>query len=202
LRVLLVGLFALILIAQAAAAAKQDPPARHERPKAAPKQRRAETLDRRLERKLAAARKYRGTIRFFARHRSLQSAGEHAEIAMAALARARHRISRLEPTIAQLRSAVVRREAERRASMPPKRAICDVFGDYCREAVNVAWCESRLTTTARNGQYLGLFQMGETARALYGHGPTAHAQATAAHRYFVRSGRDWSPWGCRWAATS
>jgi hypothetical protein len=79
----------------------------------------------------------------------------------------------------------------------PKVAICDVFGPYCRQAINVAWCESRLQTTARNGQYLGLFQMGAHERRLFGHGPTAHEQAVAAHKYFVVSGRDWSPWSCK-----
>ncbi len=38
-------------------------------------------------------------------------------------------------------------------------------------------------------------------RAFAGHGDTAHEQAVAAHRYFVRTGRDWSPWSCRWAAS-
>jgi len=94
-----------------------------------------------------------------------------------------------------------RREARRLAHAPPRVAIRAVFGRYAEEAVNVAWCESRLTTTAENGQYLGLFQMGASERRLFGHGDTAHQQALAAHRYFVRSGRDWSPWSCRWAAS-
>ncbi len=63
--------------------------------------------------------------------------------------------------------------------------------------VAVAWCESGLTTTAQNGQYLGLFQMGSSERRLFGHGQTARAQAAAAHEYFVHSGRDWSPWSCK-----
>ena len=50
---------------------------------------------------------------------------------------------------------------------------------------------------AQNGQYLGLFQMGSSERRLFGHGETAHQQALAAHRYFVVSGRDWSPWSCK-----
>ena len=75
-----------------------------------------------------------------------------------------------------------------------------MFGSYCGEAVAIARCESRLNTTAQNGQYRGLFQMGSHERSLFGHGSTAHDQSLAAHRYFVRSGRDWSPWGCRWAA--
>jgi len=82
-------------------------------------------------------------------------------------------------------------------SASPREAICGAFGDNCSEAVDVAWCESRLQTTAQNGEYLGLFQMGTLARHLFGHGSTAWAQATAAHRYFVYSGRDWSPWSCK-----
>jgi hypothetical protein len=88
------------------------------------------------------------------------------------------------------------REARRRAALP-KVAICNVFGRYCREALAVAWCESRHSTTAQNGQYLGLFQMGWNERRLFGHGSSARAQAVAAHRYFVLSGRDWSPWSCK-----
>ena len=66
------------------------------------------------------------------------------------------------------------------------------------EAFNVIACETgnRFNTTAQNGQYLGLFQMGAYARSRYGHGETAMAQARAAYRYYVDSGRDWSPWGC------
>ena len=94
-----------------------------------------------------------------------------------------------------------KRDARRLAAMPPKAAICAVFGDYCQEAVAVAWCESRLQPAAQNGQYLGLFQMGSYERRLFGHGASAREQAVAAHRYFVRSGRDWSPWSCGWAVS-
>lgn len=79
----------------------------------------------------------------------------------------------------------------------PKAAICHVFGAYCDQALSVSWCESKHNTNAGNGQYLGLFQMGESERRLYGHGPTALEQAEAAKRYFDASGRDWSPWQCR-----
>jgi hypothetical protein len=78
--------------------------------------------------------------------------------------------------------------------------ICHVFRRYCGQAVRVAACESGWSTAARNGQHLGLFQMGSSERRLYGHGVTAWAQARAAYRYFVASGRDWSPWTCGWAA--
>jgi hypothetical protein len=80
-----------------------------------------------------------------------------------------------------------------------KVAICQVFGPDCKAALAVAWCESKWYIWAQNGQYRGLFQMGSWERATYGHGPGAYAQARAAYRYFVASGRDWSPWSCRWA---
>lgn len=79
----------------------------------------------------------------------------------------------------------------------PEAAIEHVFGEYAWQAKAVAWCESRMSVWASNGQYLGLFQMGEFARERYGHGFSALAQARAAFRYFVASGRDWSPWTCK-----
>jgi hypothetical protein len=82
--------------------------------------------------------------------------------------------------------------------LPPKQAICRVFEDrYCGQALRVARCESRFRTNARNGQYRGLFQMGASERRRFGHGLTAIEQSRAAHRYFVLSGRDWSPWSCK-----
>jgi hypothetical protein len=188
----------LALVTQAAAATKDG--STSAAPRKGKQEQRVATLEERLERKLAAARKYRGTIRFFKNHRWLLSSDSHSESARATLRRAERRLAQLEKTIAALRTALRRREARRRAELPPRAAICDVFGENCDEAVAVAWCESRLDTKARNGQYLGLFQMGSHERELFGHGPSAHDQATAAHRYFVESGRDWSPWSCRWAA--
>jgi hypothetical protein len=160
---------------------------------------RALTLGERLERKAAALRRYRGTIRFFENHRSLLASGS-APAKAKSLAYAKTRVRQLAKTVAALRAEVEARDARRLAKLPPRLAICNVFGAYCQEAIAVAWCESRLHTTAQNGQYLGLFQMGSNERGLFGHGSSAHAQARAAHRYFVLSGRDWSPWGCRWAA--
>ena len=70
-----------------------------------------------------------------------------------------------------------------------------------RRAFDVAWCESRFKTAARNGQYLGLFQMGADERTRFGHGPDPWSQARAARRYFnyaLRvSGYGWRPWECR-----
>jgi hypothetical protein len=163
--------------------------------------RHALTLDRQLALKLRAERRYLGTVRFFQVHRRLLGPGPQQSRAVATLRDARQRLAGLEPAIARLRRQIAERALRRLEGMPPRQAICDVFGPYCQAAVSVAWCESRLSPTAQNGQYLGLFQMGETARRLYGHGPTAHEQAVAAHRYFVDSGRDWSPWSCGWAAS-
>jgi hypothetical protein len=78
-----------------------------------------------------------------------------------------------------------------------KVAICKTFGKYCQQALSVSWCESKWYVWAQNGQYLGIFQMGSSERAKYGHGSGAWAQARAAERYFVASGRDWSPWSCK-----
>lgn len=79
-----------------------------------------------------------------------------------------------------------------------KQVICQVFGRrHCADAIKVAWCESRLNTYASNGQFKGAFQMGRRERATYGHGAGMWRQARAARRYFIASGRDWSPWTCR-----
>jgi len=199
LRALLVGLFAFCLVTQASAAAMQGGTA--QAPRKAKVEQRALTLDERLERKVAALRKYRGTIRFYENRRSLLSSGEQQARAKTSLAYARKRVRQLTKTVATLRGRIRARNARKMASLPPRAAICSVFGSHCQEALAVAWCESRLSTTAQNGQYLGLFQMGSYERRLFGHGSTARDQAVAAHRYFVRSGRDWSPWSCRWAAS-
>lgn len=158
----------------------------------------AVSLQARLERKLAAAQRYRSVIRFFENHRSLVGSTEHREVARSALTRAERRLAHASKTIAVLRRALQRRQSRRLAHTPPKVAICRVFGRrYCGQALRVSWCESRHSTNAQNGQYLGLFQMGSSERRLFGHGRTAHRQAIAAHRYFVASGRDWSPWSCK-----
>jgi hypothetical protein len=198
LRALLVGLFAFVLVIQATAAAMQGESAQASRKATATKP--ALTLDERLERKLAALRKHRGTVRFFENHRSLFASSGQRPNARISLAEARARVRQLTKAVAALRAKIRARDGRRLAKLPPRKAICDVFGSYCEEAVAVAWCESRLSPAAQNGQYLGLFQMGSQERSLFGHGSTAHDQAQAAHRYFVRSGRDWSPWACRWAA--
>jgi len=79
----------------------------------------------------------------------------------------------------------------------PTAAICYVFMEHCSQALRVSWCESRHSTRAQNGQYLGLFQMGSWERATFGHSHTALGQARAAHTYFALTGYDWSPWACK-----
>jgi hypothetical protein len=197
LRALLVGLLAFVLVIQAAAAATKAPS--HPLRKATTAHRTL-TLDQQLRRKLAALHRYRGTIRFYRTHRSLLSSAASRTDSQSKLAYAERRARELVKTVAALRAKLHVRNTRRLASLPPRQAICAVFADDCRAAIAVAWCESHLQTTAQNGQYLGLFQMGAYERRLFGHGPSAHEQAVAAHRYFVRSGRDWSPWSCRWAA--
>jgi hypothetical protein len=187
-------------VTQATAATNWGNPV--ERDRNAKKQSVARPLEARLAQKLDAARRYRGTIRFFESHRSLLSSTEHQADATNALQRAQHRLTKVTRTIGAIRRLMGKREASRKAAWPPRAAICDVFGPYCTQAVAVAWCESRLRPVAQNGQYLGLFQMGSQERRLFGHGHTARQQALAAHAYFVRSGRDWSPWSCKpWYAT-
>ena len=111
------------------------------------------------------------------------------------------RLAALWVYLATLAAAVIFAAPARPSSTKTALVICDVFSDkYCGQALRVGYCESGLRTTARNGQYLGIFQMGRAERRRYGHGSTARIQARAAYRYFVASGRDWSPWSCRWAA--
>ena len=205
LKTLFVGLCLLFVATQTAAAAKGDATASSGTTveaasgrQAAKPEKRAASLEIRLEHKLGAATKYRSVIRFFSNHRRLLRSPEHGAKARTILRKATRSLQRTTRTIESIRLALERREARLLAKAPPRKAICAVFGRrYCRQAISVAWCESRHSTSAQNGQYLGLFQMGWSERRLFGHGPTAHKQAVAAHRYFVVSGRDWSPWSCK-----
>jgi hypothetical protein len=155
------------------------------------------SLQARLEERLVVAHKTRTVVRFFEKHRWLLRSKEHGDAARKALTHARLRHARVARQISWLRSEMRVQKLRVLQTASPKEAICVVFRGYCGEAVDVAWCESRLETSARNGEYLGLFQMGSLARRLFGHGPTAWAQAIAAHKYFLNSGRDWSPWSCK-----
>jgi hypothetical protein len=141
-------------------------------------------------------------LRFFSSHRWLLA--RYNPYRASATRELRFHRAQLRWTTLELlktQHAIERREALRRAARlrrsTPVQAIRRVFGTYWSQALAVARCESGLSPWAHNGQYLGLFQMGSSERALYGHGSTAYAQVLAAHRYFVASGRDWSPWQCK-----
>lgn len=68
-----------------------------------------------------------------------------------------------------------------------------------REALNVAWCESRGRASARNGQYKGHFQMGSSEWRRYGSGSPFDpiGNSAAAYRYYRAVGGSWRPWECR-----
>jgi hypothetical protein len=139
-------------------------------------------------------------IRFFEHHRWLLRDSRFRKEAKVRLVAARHAVA-VAVAHTQARAARRARATHRRMlarlQNSPVEAICFVFRSRCGEALRVARCESGYRTTAQNGQYLGMFQMGTSERRLFGHGPSALAQARAAYRYFVRSGRDWSPWSCK-----
>ena len=195
-RALFVGLLAFVLVTQAAAAAMQAPSAPVRKAQTAQN---TFTLDEQLERKLAALRRYRGTIRFYETHRSLLSSSGRRVDVSSALAYAKQRVHQLTKTVEALRAKVHTRDARKLASLTPKAAICAVFGDYCQEAVAVAWCESHLATTHGTASTSACSRWARTSGNC-SVTATRTRQAVAAHRYFVRSGRDWSPWSCRWAA--
>ena len=145
----------------------------------------------------------REVLRFFATHRWLLSDARFAVEARRQIALHRSNLGRaLAQQKARARAQALRRKrsARRLAVAKPEttqHVICRIFGSYCGEALRVSQCESGLRTDAQNGQYLGLFQMGTTERRIFGNGASAEEQAKAAHRYFVASGKDWSPWSCK-----
>jgi hypothetical protein len=150
------------------------------------------------------ARRDRQVLRFFAHHQWLLTDPRFSTVARRQVATHRRSLRAAQRVLAaaRRRAALRRRErlVRRLAAVrieTPSQTICRVFGPDCADALTVARCESRLHTDARNGQYLGLFQMSYLARQLFGHGDSAEEQARAAFRYFVASGRDWSPWSCR-----
>jgi hypothetical protein len=73
-----------------------------------------------------------------------------------------------------------------------RHAICRVWGSHCSLGLAIAYCESKLDLWARNGQYVGLFQMGSSERRKYGDSRNVWGQARSAFAYFRDSGT--SPW--------
>ena len=159
------------------------------------------SLSAQLTRHLATMKKDRQILVFLRNHKWLlsdprfqTSAKRQLRVHTSSLVRVRKQAATAKRALAQKAKA---RRLAALAAAKPENAICRVFGRYCDEALAVSRCESGLRTTAQNGQYLGLFQMGTTARRLYGHGSTALEQAKAAHEYFVDSGHGWGPWSCK-----
>ncbi len=154
-----------------------------------------------LTRHLSTMKKDRQVLRFFEAHGWLLSDPQFAVEANRQLRLHTLRFTRTQERVVAAKIALARHARTRRLAAVeaanPQNVICRVFGGYCRQALAVSRCESGLQTDAQNGQYLGLFQMGSSERRLFGHGPSAGDQARAAHRYFVASGRDWSPWSCK-----
>jgi hypothetical protein len=150
---------------------------------------------------LQTAKRDRQALRFFANHAWLLKDPRFAAEARRQVAAHRRSLAAAQRRLAAHRAGVKRTQVARRLASvrahTPETEICRVFGPRCSEALHVARCESGMRTDAVNGQYLGLFQMGSQERRLFGHGASAGEQARAAHRYFVASGRDWSPWSCR-----
>jgi hypothetical protein len=73
------------------------------------------------------------------------------------------------------------------------KAIRKVWGADSARALKVAWCESHWYVWAKNGEHLGVFQMGSYERRTFGGGYGYWAQIRAAHRYYIAVG-GWSPW--------
>lgn len=78
------------------------------------------------------------------------------------------------------------------------------FGpDVAEEAVRVAWCESRHVPTARNGQFVGTFQLGDYHRHIAERlgftwdevATQARPNIAVAAELYADSG--WGPWECK-----
>jgi hypothetical protein len=157
-----------------------------------------DALQAKLRQHVRSLERNRQVLRFFDKHRWLLSDSRFAKEAARQVTMYRAHLVMAMRRLAAARAAIEKRQQTRKLQVmraqAPRAVICRVFGRYCSQALAVARCESNLSTNAENGQYLGLFQMGSSERRLFGHGADLHAQVRAAHRYFVRSGRDWSPW--------
>jgi len=164
------------------------------------------TLDQRLVHQRAIVRHDQHVVGFFGNHRWMLA--RYNRYRPSATRELQFHQAQLRWTTVELlktQRAIERRNQRRNQRLlaarlrhsSPVAAIRHVFGSYWQQAVAVARCESGLSVWAQNGQYLGLFQMGSSERSIYGHGSTPLAQAIAAHRYFVASGHDWSPWQCK-----
>jgi hypothetical protein len=115
-------------------------------------------------------------------HRTDSAAAYAAFLRLARRWRASHRRPRPREVVHSIRFAASR------------------FGLSPAGMLAVARCESGLRRAAENGQYRGLFQLGDYARARYLRGDwrDSYANALAAARY-ARDAGGFSPWTCGYA---
>ena len=145
------------------------------------------TLAQKLALKLKAARKHRSAIRFLKTHRSLalssgkRAAPSHGRSTGSQRPRRRSATTGGSSVLAQ---SYTRLAASR--TQPPRSRSARCSG-VLRSGTRSRVVRVGSPTTARNGQYLGLFQMGTYARQVSGHGDSAYEQARAAYRFFVVS---------------
>jgi hypothetical protein len=147
-------------------------------------------------------------IRWLRRHRR-----SYRGLALAPLFHPNHRwlLARARASLHRIQDRLVRAAPARVRQRVSRDVVCsfDWSPSSCAGAMRVSWCESRWTTWDVSGQFAGWFQLGSGERRRYGLGayrsadPYAAiragiwAQVRSAHRYYVSSGRDWSPWQCR-----
>jgi hypothetical protein len=89
----------------------------------------------------------------------------------------------------------------RLASMPREypnftRALKRHFKSEWRRAAITSWAEGGWNPAAKNGQYLGTFQMGNWARSVSGHSSNLIEQVRIAAKHRKRFG--WGQWECAW----
>jgi hypothetical protein len=82
----------------------------------------------------------------------------------------------------------------------PRQIITIVFGKNAKQAIEVAWCESRFYVYAGgHGTYQGPFQVDAMWRSKWAGkwGPSMWHRVRHAKMIWKASGRSWSPWQCR-----
>lgn len=83
---------------------------------------------------------------------------------------------------------------------PAETAIEKAFSQHgetvVTEAKRVAWCESRWQPDVRNGQYLGLFQLGAYHWWRFD-GPWYDPEVNAAAAQSLYTEQGWTPWTCK-----
>jgi hypothetical protein len=108
-------------------------------------------------------------------------------------------VTQLEQENAKLRRRLHRARALLRRRWQPTvdyalRLASGVTGVSYWQLRSVAWCESRFDPFARNGKYLGIFQLGWTPFGFSPFDPVANALSAAVT---VRHDGSWRQWECK-----